>query len=297
MKQGALVRVQFTLSMVIFGTLALFVRNISLSSGEVALFRAMLAALLIGAYLLFKKINPVKGVVRKDLLLLLASGAAMGFNWILLFEAYRYTTVSVATLCYYFAPVLVALVCPFLFGERMTQKQLVCFLASTLGVALIVGVGGIGGGNHLLGMVFGLGAALLYASVMLLNKYIKSVQGISRTFLQFLAAIAVLLPYVLVSTGIHLSALDRTGWLCLLVTGLFHTGFTYCLYFSSLYRLRGGEVAILSYIDPLVAVVLSVAVLREHITPWQILGGTLVLGFSILNELKWHPKKSKRKGA
>ncbi len=283
-------RLFLILSMAIFGTIALFVRNIPLASSEIALYRAVLAILLIGFVLLLQKKNPVAGVSRKDLLLLLLSGAAMGFNWILLFEAYRYTTVSVATLSYYFAPVLVTLLCPFLFREKMSAKQIVCFAASTLGVVLIVGVSGAGGGNHLVGVLLGLGAATLYATVVLLNKYIKGAEGISRTFLQFCAAALVLLPYVALTGGFHLSALDGKGIGFMLAVGFVHSGIAYCLYFSALRHMPGQEASLLSYIDPLVAVILSVTALQEAITPWQIVGGVLILGFSLLNEIEWKKK-------
>ena len=273
-------------SMAIFGTLGLFVRNISVSSGELALYRAVMAAVLIGLFLLLTRQRIPFRTIRKSLPLLLISGCAMGFNWILLFEAYKYTTVSVATLSYYFAPVIVTLACPILFREKMGLRQWLCFAMSTLGLILITGLGDLSAGsNHLLGIGFGLGAACLYATVILLNKFIIDVEGLHRTFLQFLAAIAVLTPYVLFSSGITLNALDTTGWVNLLAVGIFHTGVAYCLYFSSLKELPGQKAAILSYVDPLVAVVLSVAVLGEPIAPLQIVGGVLILGFTLWNEL------------
>ena len=126
---------------------------------------------------------------------------------------------------------------------------------------------------------------MLYATVILLNKFIKNVAGIHRTFLQFLAAILVLTPYVALSGGFHLGTMTPLGWLNLLVVGFLHTGITYCMYFSSLKELPGQKAAILSYIDPLVAVVISVTVLGEPMTLPQILGGTLILGFTLWNEL------------
>ena len=147
--------------MTIFGTLGLFVRGISVSSGELALYRAVLAALLIGLYLLVTKRGIRLPDIRRELPLLLVSGIAMGLNWVFLFEAYRYTTVSVATLSYYFAPILVTVVCPFLFRERMTGRQLLCSCMSTIGLILIIGVSGFGrSGTDLIGIAFGLGAAV-----------------------------------------------------------------------------------------------------------------------------------------
>lgn len=279
-------RVMLIVSMAIFGTIGLFVRNISLSSGEIALYRAVLAAFMIGGYLLVTRQKLELKKIKKEVILLFFSGAAMGLNWILLFEAFNYTTVSVATLSYYFAPVIVILVCPILFKEKMTAKQWICFLMSTLGIVLITGIGDLGqNSSHLKGILFGLSAAVFYATVILLNKFIKNVQGLHRTFLQFLAAIIVLVPYVLCTSGINLSVLNGTGWTSLLIVGFIHTGVTYCLYFSSLKELPGQKAAILSYIDPLVAVLVSVLLLGETMTWMQVIGGILILGFTLWNEI------------
>lgn len=279
-------RLMLIFSMAIFGTLGWFVDKISVSSGELALYRAVMAAVLIGLFLLISRQKIPFQQIKKELFLLLISGCAMGFNWILLFEAYKYTTVSVATLSYYFAPVLVTLICPILFKEKMGLRQWLCFILSTLGIVLITGLGNLSdGSNHLLGIGFGLGAACLYATVILLNKTIKTVTGLHRTFLQFLAAIAVLVPYVLLSGGVTLQSLDAPGWLCLLAVGIVHTGIAYCLYFSSLKELPGQQVAILSYIDPLVAVVMSVTVMGDTVSLPLIAGGVLILGSTLYNEL------------
>lgn len=286
MKTTKRARFSLIISMSIFGTLAPFVRNISVSSGELALYRAVLAAALIGIFLLVtgQKL-PIKTLGR-ELYLLLFSGIAMGFNWILLFEAYKYTTVAISTLSYYFAPVIVTVVCPFLFKEKLTKRQILCFVMSTIGLALVIGITNLGrGGNDAIGILFGLGAAVLYATVILLNKFIRGVTGIHRTFLQFIAAIIVLIPYVALTSGVNLSTLNGSGWICLLVVGLIHTGITYCLYFSSLKELPGQETAILSYIDPLVAVVIGVLILGEPLSWQQLAGGLMILGFTLWNEL------------
>lgn len=288
MKPSTKSRLMLACSMAVFGTIGLFVRNISVSSGELALYRALLAMLLIGGFLLVTRQKIPFRAIKKEIPLLLLSGIAMGINWILLFEAYKHTTVSVATLSYYFAPVLVMVICPLLFREKMTAKQIVCFVMSTIGLVLIIDVGGIGSGsgNHLLGILLGLGAAVFYATVILLNKFIKNVAGIPRTFLQFAAAILILIPYVALNGGITLGTLNTKGWICLLIVGLVHTGITYCLYFSSLKELSGQEASILSYIDPLVAVLGSFFVLGESMTIPQIIGGIIILGFTLLNEIQ-----------
>ena len=279
-------KLMLIISMAFFGTIGLFVRNVPLSSGELALYRAVLAALLIGCYLLISRQSIPFGKIKKELPLLLFSGIAMAFNWILLFQAYKYTTVSVATLSYYFAPVIVTVACPILFKEKMGAKQWICFAMSTLGIVLITGIGDLSAGsNHFIGILFGLGAAGLYATVILLNKFIKKVQGIHRTFLQFIAAIIVLVPYVSMTSGFNLGTLNAKGWVFLLIVGLVHTGITYCMYFSSLKELPGQKAAILSYIDPLVAVLTSVVILGESMNLMQVIGGLLILGFTLWNEI------------
>ena len=284
-------RLMLLLSMAIFGTLGLFVRNIPVSSGELALYRAVLAALLLAGFLAATGQKIPFSEIKKDVPLLLLSGVAMGINWILLFEAYRYTTVSVATLSYYFAPVIVTVVCPILFREKLTGKQIVCFVMSTVGLVMITGIGEMGGGNDMIGILFGLGAAVFYASVVLINKFIRGVEGIHRTFLQFLAAIVVLIPYVLLTGGMTLGGMNAVGWVNLLIVGLIHTGVTYCMYFSALRDLPGQKAAILSYIDPLVAVLISVTVLGESMTLWQAVGGLLILGFTLWNEIAPAPAR------
>ena len=278
-------RLMLIASMIMFGTLGPFVRNIPVSSGELALYRAVLAILLIAVFLLLTRQKIPFAKIKKMLPLLLASGVAIGINWIFLFEAYKYTTVSVATLSYYFAPVLVTIVSPILFKEKLSCRQILCFVMSTLGLVLITGIGSVGKGKDLIGILFGLGAAVFYAMVVLCNKYIKEVEGIHRTFLQFLAAVVTLLPYVLLTSGVTLGSLSGVGWVNLLIVGLLHTGVTYCMYFSSLKELPGQEVAILSYVDPLVAVVVSVTILDEKISFWQMLGGFLIWGFTLWNEM------------
>ncbi|MBS6951927.1 MAG: EamA family transporter [Enterocloster asparagiformis] len=273
-------------SMAVFGTIAIFVRNIPLPSAELAVCRAVIAAatllvwqLLTGNLVRFQDI-------KKELPLLFLSGAAMGINWILFFQAYKYTSVALATLSYYFAPVIVTAASPFLFKEKVTKRQLLCFVMSTLGLVLVIGVRGAGGERDTIGVLFGLGAAVFYAAVVLCNKGIRNVTGINRTFLQFLASIVVLLPYVALTGGFHLAGLPSGGIFSLLVVGVVYTGLAYTLYFSSLRYLKGQEAAILSYIDPLVAVLVSITVLSESITWLQAAGGAMILGFTILNELK-----------
>lgn len=280
-------KLRMILAMALYGTIPLFVRNIPLTSGEISLFRALIALLCLALYKLVRGERiPLRGL-GGELALLFLSGAAMGFNWIFLFEAYRYTTVSVATLCYYFAPVIVMVASPLLFHERMTLWQVICFVGSTIGLVLVINPTGLSeGSDPVRGVMFGLAAAALYATVILLNKRIRKVSGTDRTMLQFSSAIVVLLPYLLLTTGIHMQSMTAIGWLCLLAVGVLHTGVAYVMYFSALKVLPVQESAILSYIDPLVAVVISLTLLHEPVSAIQLVGGTMILAFTLANELR-----------
>jgi RarD protein len=280
-------KLKIVISMVVFGTLALFVKNISLPPEEIALFRALIAS---AAIILYKALTAEKlhfARIKKELPILFLSGAAMAFNWIFLFKAYNHTSVSIATLSYYFAPVIVMIASPILFKEKLSHKQIICFMMATIGLVMIIGVSGTNQSHdNFTGIAFGLAAAVLYATVILLNKHIKSITGIDRTLIQFFAAIIILLPYIYLTTGIHINHLDRWGLFNLLFLGTVHTGIIYCLYFSSLKDLKGQEAAIFSYIDPLVAIIISVMILNESMSPVQIIGGLMILGFTLFNELK-----------
>ena len=267
-----------------FGTIGLFVKAIPLPSSEIALYRALIALVVLTLFFAVTGgFSRFRGL-RRQLPRLFLSGAAMGFNWILLFEAYNYTSIALSTLCYYFAPVLVTVLSLFLFRERLRARQWLCSAASITGLALIIGVSG-GGSDDLLGALLGLGAAVLYAAVILLNKSAGEVDGITRTSVQFAAAATVLIPYCAFTGGFHLEALTGTALWSMLLVGVVHSGVMYCLYFSSMSRLRGQQVAVLGYIDPLVAVIVSALFLGEGITALQLTGGAVILISALLNDL------------
>ena len=277
-------RIQLIICMVCFGTISLFVKGIALSPTEIALYRAAIACGVLLIYLLatgrLKNLRMGPGTFA----LLFLSGAAMGFNWIFLFTAYRYTTVALSTLAYYFSPSLVVIFSLILFREPLSLRQILCFLGSTAGLVLIVGLRG-GGSSDGTGLLFGLLAALLYTVVVLCNKRAGAVDGVTRTWVQLAAATAVLVPYVALTGGFHIGSLDLTGWGNLLVIGVGFTGLLYTVYFSAISVLPGQHAAVLSYLDPAVAVLVSVFFLREPITALQLLGGAMILLFAMCNEL------------
>lgn len=278
--------------MAIFGTVGLCVRNIPLPSATIACLRGFLGLAFLLLVMLLTGKKPDKRSIRSNLPILLISGAAIGGNWILLFEAYRYTTVATATICYYLAPVFLVLASPWL-GERLTAKKLLLSGTALLGMVFVSGVlqGGIAGGR---GILCGVGAACLYASVMFLNKKLGSINAYDKTVIQLAAAAIVILPYCLLSRGFDMSDMNAKGYIFLAVVGIIHTGFSYWLYFGAMGQLPSQTVALFSYLDPVLAVILSALLLREPMN-WQgIVGAVLILGSALLSEIP--EQKFEKKG-
>ena len=276
---------KLTLSMIIFGTIGIFRRLIPLSSGLVAMSRGLIGVLFLLLVMRLRGDGMDRAAVRRKLPLLCLSGAAIGVNWILLFEAYNYTSVATATLCYYLAPMFVILASPLVLREKLTLRKLACVSAALLGMVFVSGVLEASGGAGLKGVLLGLGAAVLYASVVLMNKQLGDVPAYDRTIVQLGSSAAVLLPYVLLTEDMGALTFTPGTIGLLLVVGIVHTGIAYALYFGSLMQLKAQTAAILSYIDPVVAVLLSALVLREHMSLLSGLGAVLVLGAAVISEL------------
>lgn len=271
-------------AMLIFGTIGLFVKNIELSSSEIALTRGFIGGvtLILATIFLKKKIS--FEAIKNNLYLLIFSGLAVGLNWIFLFQGYKYTSISNATLSYYFAPVFVTILAPFILKEKLTLSKFLCVLMALVGMFYIVGVDGINGGSDLIGIVYGLLAAGFYASVILMNKFLKGIDSIEITVIQLISATITLLPYVLYVEGLGILSVSSVSIPYILILGIVHTGIAYLLYFSSLQGLKGQTIAVLSYIDPVFAIIISAIILKEQLGVLQIIGGVLILGSSFLSE-------------
>ena len=282
-------RLMLILSMAIFGTIGILRRYIPYSSSIVALVRGIIGSAFLVIIVTVRKKSFDKQAIKGNLLLLVFSGAAIGFNWIFLFEAYNYTSVATATLCYYLAPIIVILLSPIVLKERLTSKKIACTIAATIGTVLISGIldNNSASGNfrsQTKGIVFGLLAALLYASVILMNKKMKPIPAYDKTILQLSLASATLLPYVIFTENLGEITFAAVPVLLLVVAGIVHTGIAYTLYFSSISSLKSHTVALLSYIDPILAVLLSMVILKEPMTVSAAIGSVLILGASFISE-------------
>ena len=278
----------FVFSMLIFGTIGVFRRYIPLPSAFLAFTRGIIGGLCILLLMRFRKKGGREVLARRDLLMLVVSGALIGFNWMLLFEAYNHTTVAVATLCYYMAPTIVILLSPIIFRERLTVKKAVCAAVAVAGMVLVSGVPGESGAPEVSvpGILLGLGAAAIYAAVMIMNKKIKGVDTWQKTSVQLLSAGLAMVPYLLLTGGFSTEGFSVSAAVLLLVVGIVHTGIAYALYFGSMDGLRVQTVAILSYIDPVSALLFSAFLLREPLSPLNILGAIMIIGSALVSEIR-----------
>ena len=272
-------------SMLILGTLGIFRRYIPLSSAMLAVFRGLLGSAFLLVFV-FAKGGRRPRLDRKSLFMLVITGAIMGFNWMLLFEAYNYTTVAAATMCYYMQPTIVILLSPFVFRERLGLKKLLCALTAIIGMVFVSGVLGDGGvqAQDVRGILFGLGAAAFYSAVVILNKKIEIDDIYEKSVIQLAAAAAVMLPYVLLTEDVSQLALSSSAVAMVLIVGIVHTGLAYALYFGSMKKLKAQTIAVMSYIDPVFALLLSAVVLHEKLSVLGIVGSVLILGSALASE-------------
>ena len=159
-------------AMLVFGTIGLFVKNIGFPSSFISFARALTGSIFIALFMLVSGHGLDKKAVLKNLKLLIPSGIAMAFNWICLFEAYRFTGVAVGTLCYYMAPVIVVILSPIFLKEKLTVINVSSVLAAVIGAVLISGVVS-GSVISVKGIMLGLAAAALYSTVIMINKFVK----------------------------------------------------------------------------------------------------------------------------
>ena len=275
-------------AMTIFGTIGIFRKYIPLPSSLLALARGMIGtAFLLLLVLVIKRDKLSTEAIKRNLGFLVVSGAFIGFNWILLFEAYQYTTVATATLCYYMAPVIVVLVSPFLFKERLTPLKALCVAVALAGMVFVSGIpqSGFGGISELKGILLGLGAATLYAIVVILNQYIKDISAYDKTIMQLGTAAIAILPYTLLTENFADITFTPVAVCMLFFVGIVHTGIAYTLYFGSMSGLKTQTIALFSYIDPVVAIILSAIILQENIGLWGVIGAVMVLGSTMVSEL------------
>lgn len=293
--------IKVLIAMLLWGSLGVFVKNISLDSVEIAFFRGIIGSVFLGIVLLIRMQNNKKleennkledenkKPGKKGIIILIISGMAIGLNWVFLFNSYNYITVANATIVYYLAPVIVIFVSPIFLKEKLTLKKVLAVICAMIGLVLIVRTGSSNGNVNLTqGIINAFAAACLYASVIILNKFIKNVDDYTKTFIQLFMASMVLLPWVIYRNNIIFDS--PKSIILIAILGIAHTGIAYCLYFSAMKELKAQSIAILGYLDPVSSVVFSIFLLKEPFFVYQLIGGVIILASAIIAEKNPKPK-------
>ncbi|MDR3322047.1 MAG: DMT family transporter [Synergistaceae bacterium] len=287
---------KYILALLLFGSNGIVASYISLTSYEIVFLRTLIGSLLLIAIFFLTKRRLTLQRNKRDFVSLAVSGAAMGASWMFLYEAYQQVGVSIATLACYCGPVIVMALAPLLFQEKLTWPKVAGFAAVLCGVFFVNGQV-LSEGKNVWGLFCGGMSAVMYAIMVIFNKKAKSITGLENSMLQLFISFLTVALFMGFKQGfaIHLSESD---WAPIFILGLLNTGIGCYFYFSSIGHLPVQTVAICGYLEPLSAVILSVAFLGEPMRPLQILGAILILGGSVFqtyqplaNILLRHPRE------
>ena len=279
-------RLQLIFTMLLFGTIGTLSRFIDMPSSVIALGRAFFSVLTIILILALRRQKLDWDDIKRNIGWLTLSSVFMCCNWVCQFEAFKYTTIAVSTLCYYMQPVFYILAAAIVIKEKLSPRKLVCVAAAFCGMIFVSGV--LQTGFHiseLKGVLFGIAGGFFYAMVVLINKYMKDISPVNTTIMQMALVSLIMLPYSAATGGLAAARVTTVGIICLIVLGALHTGIAYIIYFDAVNKLSAQTVGILSYIDPVEAVLLSAFFLKEPLTIWTIIGAVMILGATAVSEL------------
>ncbi len=281
------VRLGYIVAVLLYGTVGLVVRYVNLPSEVIVLFRGTFGALSVLAYMLARGRRPDAAAIRTNLRWLLAGGVCLGLNWVFLFAAYVHTTVAMASLCNYMAPIIVIAISPFAFGERIGPRRIACVLVAFVGIALVSNLPeATSGGVNVVGMALGMLAALSFVGVVFCNRHLHDIESLDRVVVQLSISAAVVLPYALaMNGGLPLAGLDARSWLLLALLCVVQTGIAYIFYFGAMGVLPVLEVALLGYIEPVTSVICSALVLGEPMGVLGWVGAAMVIAAAAAGEL------------
>lgn len=276
----------FVAAMLIFGSNGVFASMLEMSGAQLVLLRTLIGGAVLLIIILISRSRTPKEVLLREKWRLLFAGVCLGANWALLFEAYNLMNVSLATLTYYTAPVLVLVLAPLVLKERQNGLAYLGMAVVIVGMLLVVGTDFGEGGVSATGLIVGLGSAVFYAMLMLVNKQITGVSGLNLTFIEIVIAAVILLPYVFATSGGVPLPTDARGIFALLFLCTVNTGFACWPYFSSMNRLPAKAVALMGYFDPVSALIFSAVFLDERLSGLQLAGAVLVLAGALVGQFR-----------
>lgn len=283
--QNLKAKIQYIISLCLFGTTGLILRWTILPSELMVFARGLLGSCLLLTFLHLRGAKLSQEAIRKNLGWLIFGGVSLGLNWVFLFAAYRYTTVAIASLCNYTAPLMVLVLAPFVFRERLTWFKVICILAAAAGITLISNPFAGEAAADLTGILLGMGAALGFVGIIVGNKKVKDISPLDKVIVQLFLSAMTALPYVLYQNWGKSIPVDVPSILWLGVLIVLHTGVAYMFYFSAIGELPVQSIALWGYIEPVVSVLCSALILAEPLGVFGVIGSALVIGAALISEI------------
>jgi drug/metabolite transporter (DMT)-like permease len=270
-------------ALLMFGMNGIVASHIALTSYEIVFTRTLIGSLLLIAFYALTRQAVHLLHNKKHTLCLIISGIAMGTSWMFLYEGYQRMGVSIASLAYYCGPVIVMILSPILFREKLTWPKMTGFLAVLVGMFCVNSLA-LREVNTTVGLFCGIMSAVMYAFMVIFNKKAKSITGLENSMWQLLTSFLTVAVFVGVKQGFVIQ-IESGDWIPILILGVFNTGIGCYFYFSAIGSLPVQTVAICGYLEPLSAVVFSMLFLRESMTIVQVIGAILILGGAVFGEL------------
>jgi drug/metabolite transporter (DMT)-like permease len=283
--------IEMTVAMAISGTIGAFVVFSGQPIVDVVLWRCFFGAvpLLIACAAL--------GLLRRDVitprqfLLAALGGIAIVANWLLLFAAYPLASISIATAVYNTQPFMLVGFGALFLGERLTRHKLAWLGIAFAGVVLIANAkAGPGGTDYLSGVALSLGAAVCYAAAAIITKHLKGVPPHLIALIQVGVGMLMAAPFA--NLAQLPTALDT--WLSLAAIGAVHTGLVYILLYGAIQKLPTHLIGALSFIYPVVAILLDFVVFGHWLALPQLVGAAAILLAAAGMTLGWKPFDSRR---
>ena len=283
-KNLAMERTKYIIAVILYGTIGMFLRYVSLPSELVAMCRGSIGSVFILLYLKRRHQCLDWEAIRANRFWLIISGISLGMNWIFLFSAYTHTTVAVASLCNYMAPIIVVIIAPMVLHEPLNLRKIPCVVAAFVGIVLVSGVwsGELG---QISGVFMGLGAAFFFVIIVICNRKIQGISAYVKAVVQLAISALTILPYVIIHNWGKPMQADLRSILIILMLAILHTGVAYCLYFSGMATLPVQTLAVLGYLEPVVSVLCSAFFLHESMGIAGWVGAVLILGAAVISEI------------
>ena len=275
--------IKYLCALLLFGLNGIVASHIAMSSYEIVFLRTLIGSvLLIAIFLIIKGKFHIR-TNKRDALFILLSGIAMGASWMFLYEAYQQIGVGFASLLYYCGPVIVMILSPLIFKEKLTASKIVGFIIVLIGIVLVNGKTAATG-NNTWGLFCGAMSAVMYSFMVTLNKQSNRITGMENPVIQLTVSFLTVAVFVGLKQAfvIHVQG---EAWIWILILGIVNTGIGCYLYFSPLAKLPVQTVAICGYLEPLSAVVFAALLLGERMTVVQVIGAACIIGGAMVGEL------------